>query len=93
MACEILHFNISPCARREAGSILTLLFAYPYTAEQPWNQVRRGLAVQDFTTVVLEQIAARDPKAKNANPETFMHLRFVKQLEESGFIKGLYPKG
>jgi len=49
--------------------------------------------VQDFTTVVLEQIAARDPKAKNANPETFMHLRFVKQLEESGFIKGLYPKG
>ncbi len=49
--------------------------------------------MQDFTTAVLEQIAARDQKAKNANPETFMDLRFVKQLEESGFIKGLYPKG
>jgi NitT/TauT family transport system substrate-binding protein len=42
---------------------------------------------------VLEQIAARDPKAKTANPESFMELRFVRQLEESGFIQGLYPKG
>ena len=42
---------------------------------------------------VLEQIAVRDPKAKNANPESFMDVRFVKQLEESGFIKTLYPKG
>jgi NitT/TauT family transport system substrate-binding protein len=42
---------------------------------------------------VLEQIAARDPKAKAANPESFMDVRFVKQLEESGFIQSLYPKG
>jgi NitT/TauT family transport system substrate-binding protein len=42
---------------------------------------------------VLEQIAARDPKAKNVNPESFMDVRFVKQLEDSGFIQGLYPKG
>jgi len=49
--------------------------------------------VRDFTTAVLEQIAAHDPKAKGANPKSFMDLRFVKQLEESGFIKGLYPKG
>jgi hypothetical protein len=42
---------------------------------------------------VLEQIAIRDPKAKNANAETFMDTRFVKQLEDSGFIQGLYPKG
>lgn len=40
---------------------------------------------------VLEQIAARDPRAKNVNPEAFMDLRFVKQLDESGFIKRLYP--
>lgn len=39
---------------------------------------------------VLEQIAVRDLRAKNANPESFMELRFVKQLEESGFIRGLY---
>jgi ABC-type nitrate/sulfonate/bicarbonate transport system substrate-binding protein len=42
---------------------------------------------------ILEQVAVRDPRAKNYNPETFMDLRFVKQLDESGFIKGLYPKG
>ena len=42
---------------------------------------------------VLDQIAARDPKAKNVAPESFMELRFVKQLEDSGFIQGLYPKG
>jgi NitT/TauT family transport system substrate-binding protein len=42
---------------------------------------------------VLEQIATRDSKAKNVNPESFMDVRFVKQLEDSGFIKTLYPKG
>jgi len=42
---------------------------------------------------VLDQVAVRDPRAKNYAPENFMDLRFVKQLEESGFIKGLYPKG
>ena len=39
---------------------------------------------------VLEQIAARDPRANNVNAEAFMDVRFVKQLEESGFIQGLY---
>ena len=42
---------------------------------------------------VLEQVGVRDARAKNYNPETFMDTRFVKQLEDSGFIKGLYPKG
>ena len=41
---------------------------------------------------VLDQVATRDPRAKNYNPETFMDLRFVKQLEESGFIQGLNRK-
>lgn len=41
---------------------------------------------------ILDQIAARDPKAKNVNPESFMDVRFVKPLDESGFIQRLYPK-
>jgi NitT/TauT family transport system substrate-binding protein len=40
---------------------------------------------------VLEQIAAQNPKAKSANAESFMDASFVKQLDESGFIKALYP--
>jgi len=42
---------------------------------------------------VLDQVAVRDPRAKNFAPETFMDSRFVKQLEDSGYIKSLYPKG
>ena len=42
---------------------------------------------------VLEQVGVRDPRAKNYAPESFMDIRFVKQLEDSGFIKGLYTKG
>src|SRR4029434_8461088 len=41
---------------------------------------------------VLDQVAVRDPRAKNYAPESFMDLRFVKQLEDSGFFHGLYPK-
>jgi NitT/TauT family transport system substrate-binding protein len=40
---------------------------------------------------VLDQIAAQNPKAKGANPESFMDVSFVKELDESGFIKSLYP--
>jgi NitT/TauT family transport system substrate-binding protein len=42
---------------------------------------------------ILDQIAARDARAKNVKPESFMDVRFVKQLDESGFIQRLYPKG
>lgn len=42
---------------------------------------------------VLEQVAVRDARAKSFTPETFIDNHFVKQLEDSGFIKGLYPKG
>ncbi len=42
---------------------------------------------------VLDEVAVRDPRAKNYTPESFMDTRFVKQLEDSGFIKSLYPKG
>jgi NitT/TauT family transport system substrate-binding protein len=42
---------------------------------------------------ILDQIAARDSRAKNVNPESFMDVRFVKQLDDSGFIQRLYPKG
>jgi hypothetical protein len=43
--------------------------------------------------LVLDPVAARDPRAKNCRPQTFPDTRVVKQLEESGFIKSLYPKG
>jgi NitT/TauT family transport system substrate-binding protein len=39
---------------------------------------------------ILEPLAAADPKAKAAKPEDFVEMRFVKELDESGFIDDLY---
>ena len=40
---------------------------------------------------VLDQIVVRDPRAKSVDPESFIDSRFVKALDESGYIKSLYP--
>lgn len=41
---------------------------------------------------VLEDIAERDPRAKSAKPEQFVDFTFIKELDQSGFIDGLYKK-
>jgi NitT/TauT family transport system substrate-binding protein len=40
--------------------------------------------------VSLEQISQTNPKAKNVNVERFFDARFVRELDESGFIDSLY---
>jgi len=54
---------------------------------------RVPLATVGGLRFALDQVALRDPRAKNYTPEIFMDMRFVKQLDDSGFIKSLYPKG
>jgi NitT/TauT family transport system substrate-binding protein len=39
---------------------------------------------------ILEPLAETDPKAKAAKPEDFVDMRFIKELDESGFIDELY---
>jgi NitT/TauT family transport system substrate-binding protein len=39
---------------------------------------------------ILEPLAQTDPKAKGAKPEDFVDTRFIKELDESGFIDDLY---
>ena len=63
----------------------TVNFYAPKLAREPY-------ATTGGIRFVLEQVAVRDPRAKNFPPETFMDMRFVKQLEDSGFIKSLYSK-
>jgi NitT/TauT family transport system substrate-binding protein len=41
---------------------------------------------------VLEDIGERDPRAKSAKPEQFVDFSFIKELDDSGFIDGLYKK-
>jgi ABC-type nitrate/sulfonate/bicarbonate transport system substrate-binding protein len=39
---------------------------------------------------VLDAIAEENPKAKTARPEQFVDARFIKELDDSGYIDGLY---
>ena len=41
---------------------------------------------------ILEPLAQTDPKAKAAKPEDFVDMRFIKELDESGFIDELYKR-
>jgi ABC-type nitrate/sulfonate/bicarbonate transport system substrate-binding protein len=39
---------------------------------------------------VLDAIGDENPKAKSARPEQFVDTRFIKELDDSGYIDGLY---
>jgi hypothetical protein len=49
-------------------------------------------ATVDDRRIILDQVAVNDQRAKNYPPNTFTDTRFVKQLEDRGYIKSLYPK-
>ena len=46
----------------------------------------------DGYQLVLQDIAEKNPKAAQANVKDYIDSRFVKELEDSGFIKALYRK-
>jgi NitT/TauT family transport system substrate-binding protein len=58
-------------------------YALDYVDKVPYN-TRAG--IQE----VLNQIADRNPKAKDARPESFYDDRFVKELDNQGFYKQLW---
>jgi hypothetical protein len=37
-------------------------------------------------------MAENEPRARKANPEDFVEMRFVKELDESGFVHRLYQR-
>ena len=41
---------------------------------------------------VIEDLAERDTRAKTAKPEQFVDMSFIRELDQSGFIDGLYSK-
>ena len=48
------------------------------------------LPTVDAMKTVMEELAGRNPKAKEADPKKFFDDSFVRQLQSSGFIDGLY---
>jgi ABC-type nitrate/sulfonate/bicarbonate transport system substrate-binding protein len=47
---------------------------------------------QDGLKTVIEDLAERDPRAKTVKPEQFVDMSFIRELDQSGFIDGLYKK-
>ncbi|MSP38457.1 MAG: ABC transporter substrate-binding protein [Deltaproteobacteria bacterium] len=58
-------------------------YAVDYVEKIPYN-TREGVVE------ILNQAAPRNPKAKDAKPESFYDDRFVKELEAQGFYRQLY---
>jgi NitT/TauT family transport system substrate-binding protein len=46
----------------------------------------------DGYQLILQDLAHTNPKAAQANVKDYIDVRFVKELEDSGFIKGLYSR-
>jgi hypothetical protein len=42
--------------------------------------------------IIIDQIAASNPKAKNAKPQDFIDARFVEEFDKSGYIDSLYGR-
>jgi NitT/TauT family transport system substrate-binding protein len=40
--------------------------------------------------MVLDEIGSRNPKAKNLSPTSLIDVTYLKELEQSGFVKTLY---
>jgi NitT/TauT family transport system substrate-binding protein len=78
---------ISRYTRATDPKILDAVYQYAldYVDKVPYN-TREG--IQE----VLNQAAAKNPKAKEARAESFYDDRYVKELEDAGFYKHLWGK-
>jgi ABC-type nitrate/sulfonate/bicarbonate transport system substrate-binding protein len=59
------------------------IYANKYLARVP-------LPTVEAMRAVLEELESRNPKAKGQDPRRFFDDRFVRELQTSGFIDGLY---
>ena len=65
--------------------------------EDSWEWHTRYFPNVPYPTVdgyqlILQDLAATNPKAAKANAKEMVDMRFIKELEDSGFIKSLYGK-
>lgn len=60
-------------------------YAIKYMARVPYPSLKGVEAI-------LDDLAKTNPKAKGADPKRFIEPRFLKELEDSGFVTQLYKK-
>ena len=53
------------------------------------SEIKPYPSVQGFKTI-LDDLAKKLPAARTANPRDFMDARFIQELDNSGYIDGLY---
>ena len=58
-------------------------YAIKYMARVPYPSVKG-------VETILEDLAKTNPKARGVDPKRFIEPRFLKELEESGFVAQLY---
>lgn len=51
---------------------------------------RKQYPTLEGINTILEPLREKDPKARTARPQDFVDMRFIKELDESGFIDNLY---
>ncbi len=85
---EEIHDLRSFIARLEASQEKFFERTYDILAAKYYDQVPYP-SLQGVKTV-LEFQAKESPKAKEADPQSFIDSSIVKELETSGFIKALY---
>jgi NitT/TauT family transport system substrate-binding protein len=67
------------------------------TLDESWDWHAKFIPEAPYPPVegyqlILQDMAATNPKAAQANAKDLVDVRFVKELEDSGFIKTLYKK-
>jgi len=88
-------------AKRDRNFALTVMGKYLRTADTASLSEAYDIYLQRFllkvplptvdgVKAVLEELAGRNPKAKEAEPKRFYDDSFVRQMQSSGFIDALY---
>jgi NitT/TauT family transport system substrate-binding protein len=68
----------------------TDLLSEAYDIQIAKYMMKAPLPTADAVRAVLEELAERNPKAKEQDPNRFFDDRFVRQLQDSNFIDSLY---
>ena len=66
--------------------------------EKSWELLTGGMLAKkqypslDGIKFILDSLADKNPKARAARPEEFVDARFIRELDQSGFIDNLYKR-
>ena len=66
------------------------LLAESYDVQIAKYMMKTPLTTADAVRSVLDELAERNPKAKDLDPNKFFDDRFVRQLQSGDFIELLY---